>query len=152
MDYQPGLLGPVVEAPAIRLLIREKLKDGWLPYDSMPRFWGGAGNGEQCDACDEAISKDELVMEGIASTPSNKKPIQFHVVCFQLWDTARRVSIRRRLSSPQSAHAPHRSRSSCQESRSRMGAFIAFAARVGSKYSRRNAILPPTARRNTTYS
>ena len=40
----------------------------------------------------------------------------------------------------------------CQESRSRMGAFIAFAARVGSKYSRRNAILPSTARRNTTYS
>jgi hypothetical protein len=89
---QSGLLGPVVEAPAIRLLIREKLKDGRLPYDSMPRFWGGAGNGEQCDACDEAISKDELVMEGIASTPSNKKPIQFHVVCFQLWDTARRAA------------------------------------------------------------
>jgi hypothetical protein len=74
----------IMEAPAIRLLIREKLKDGRLPYDSMPRFWGGAGNGEQCDACDEAISKEELVMEGIASTPSNKKPIQFHVVCFQL--------------------------------------------------------------------
>jgi len=80
-----------MEANAVRLLIQEKLNDGRLPYDSMPRFWGGAGNGERCDACDEAIPKEELVMEGIASTPSDKKPIQFHVVCFQLWDAARRA-------------------------------------------------------------
>ena len=32
------------------------------------------------------------------------------------------------------------------ESRSRMGVFIAFAARAGSKYSRRNAIFPAEAR------
>jgi len=38
------------------------------------------------------------------------------------------------------------------ESRSRMGVFIAFAALVGSKYSRRNAIFPAEATRNTTYS
>jgi hypothetical protein len=62
-----------MEAPAIRLLIREKLKDGRLPYDSMPRFWGGPGNGEQCDACDALISKPQLVMEGAGHTqePSN---------------------------------------------------------------------------------
>jgi hypothetical protein len=65
-----------MEAQAVRHLIREKLNDGRLPYDS---------NGERCHACDATISKEELVMEGIASTPSNKKkPIQFHVVCFQL--------------------------------------------------------------------
>lgn len=34
----------------------------------------------------------------------------------------------------------------------RMGVSSALAARVGSKYSRRNAILPAAARRNTTYS
>ena len=74
-----------MEAKAVRHLIREKLNDGRLPYDSMPRFWGKAGNGERCHACDATISKEEPVMEGIASTPSNKKkPIQFHVVCFQL--------------------------------------------------------------------
>src|SRR6266700_4583085 len=39
-----------------------------------------------------------------------------------------------------------------QDLRSRMGASIAWAARTGLKYSRRNAILPPAARRNTTYS
>src|SRR5262249_11848176 len=38
------------------------------------------------------------------------------------------------------------------ESTSRIGGFIAFAARVGSKYSRRNAIFPAEARRKTTYS
>jgi hypothetical protein len=80
----------IVEGPAIRLLIREKLKDGQLPYDSMPRFWGGPSTEEICDACDLRIEKTQLVLEGIASTRSHKKPIQFHVVCFQLWDHEKR--------------------------------------------------------------
>jgi hypothetical protein len=33
-----------------------------------------------------------------------------------------------------------------------MGAFLAFAARVGSKYPRRNAILPSTARKKRKFS
>ena len=37
-----------------------------------------------------------------------------------------------------------------QDSRPRMGVFIALAARTGSKYSRRNAILSPAARRKNT--
>jgi hypothetical protein len=74
----------------IRLLIREKLKDGRVPYDSMPRFWGGPGNDERCDACDALITKQELVLEGVSSKPTDKKPVQFHVVCFQLWDRERR--------------------------------------------------------------
>ena len=76
---------------AIRTLIREKLKDGRLPYDSMPRFWGGPADGEVCDACEKPITKQQLVMEGIASTLSDKKPIQFHVTCFQIWDAERRA-------------------------------------------------------------
>jgi hypothetical protein len=55
----------------IRTLIREKLKDGRLPYDSMPRFWGGPADGEVCDACDKPITKQQLVMEGIALTLSD---------------------------------------------------------------------------------
>src|SRR5438128_8558111 len=54
-----------------------------------------------------------------------------------------------RFNTAQAAAAPP---AACQASRSRIGSFIAFAARVGSKYSRRYAIFPPTARRNTTYS
>jgi hypothetical protein len=79
-----------MDAATIRILIRDKLEDGRLPYNSMPRFWGGPGNGERCDACGMLITKEQLVMEGISSTISDKKPIQFHVVCFQLWDRARR--------------------------------------------------------------
>ncbi len=37
-----------------------------------------------------------------------------------------------------------------QGSRPRIGVSSALAARTGSKYSRRNAILPPAARRNST--
>jgi hypothetical protein len=80
-----------MNADAIRILIRDKLKSGRLPYDSMPRFWGGPGNNERCDACDLLITKVQLVLEGISKVASDKKPIQFHVVCFQLWDHARRA-------------------------------------------------------------
>ena len=56
----------------------------------MPRFWGGPGDDERCDACDALITKQQLVMEGISSTPSDQKPVQFHVACFHLWDHERR--------------------------------------------------------------
>ena len=94
MDTPPVLYSAtMMAAPAIRVLIREKLKDGCLPYDSMPRFWGRPASEEICDACDLRIEKTQLVMEGIASTRSDKKPIQFHVVCFQLWDHERREAL-----------------------------------------------------------
>ena len=84
-----------MENDSLRILIREKLEDGRLPLNSMPRFWGGPADGEVCDACDHLITKQQLVMEGIASTlsdrPKEKKPIQFHVTCFQIWDVERRT-------------------------------------------------------------
>ena len=84
-----------MEAEALRLVIRSKLNDGRLPYNSMPRFWGGPGDGEQCDACDTRITKEQLVMEGVASVFTNTKPIQFHVKCFYVWNAERlRVSPR----------------------------------------------------------
>jgi len=30
----------------LQLIIRQKLKNGTLPYNSIPRVWGGPGNGE----------------------------------------------------------------------------------------------------------
>jgi len=85
-----------MEANAIRTLIRAKLKDGRLPRNGTPRFWGGPADGELCSACDQTITKQQLVMEGIASTlsdrPKDKKPIQFHVTCFQMWDAERRTA------------------------------------------------------------
>jgi hypothetical protein len=72
----------------IRIIIRQKLADGRLPHDSIPRLWGGPGAGEVCDGCDEKIAISVLVMEGISV--GGRKPLQLHVQCFYLWDVERR--------------------------------------------------------------
>jgi hypothetical protein len=72
---------------AIRTLIRRKLHDGRLPLNSLSRFWGGPADGEVCDVCDKPITKQQLVLQGIASL--DKKPILFHVLCFELWNDER---------------------------------------------------------------
>ena len=59
----------------LQLLIRQKLQTGALPWNSIPRVWGGPGNGEACDACEAVITKDELVIEGI-SLAEGRKPLQ----------------------------------------------------------------------------
>ena len=73
---------------AIRTLIRRKLRDGRLPFTSVSRFWGGPADGEVCDVCEKPITKQQLVLEGIASL--DKKQIHFHVLCFELWNDERR--------------------------------------------------------------
>jgi len=87
---------------AIRVLVRVKLRDGRLPFDSIRRLWGGPAAGEICDACDQPIPRQQVIMEGITSMPRitstprntstfrNKRPVQFHVRCFQIWDEERR--------------------------------------------------------------
>ena len=79
---------PGVETPSLRVLIRQKLADGRLPHDSMPRVWGGPSNGETCDACDEVIGKTQYVLEGV-STDLGKRALQFHVGCLFAWDEER---------------------------------------------------------------
>ena len=84
---------------SLRSLIRAKLEQGLLPYNSIPRIWGAAGSGETCDGCDLIIEPPDLVMEGIALNDGGKslyaldsrKPLQLHVLCFYLWDEARRT-------------------------------------------------------------
>lgn len=79
-------------AESVRVIIRQKLRDGRLPYDDVSKFWRDPDVEDQCDACDCAFTKDELVMDGIASTlGGDKKSIQFHAVCFHLWDDERRA-------------------------------------------------------------
>ena len=82
-----------MEQEILRRLIRSKLADGRLPQNSIPRLWGGAGNGETCDACEEIITKTqfvmEFVMEGVSTTGG--KGIQFHVGCLHIWDAERCV-------------------------------------------------------------
>ena len=73
----------------LRARIAEMLMDGRLPYNSIPRIWGGIGNGEECDACEILITADQMIMEGIAVDP-HQQPVQFHVKCFSIWDEERR--------------------------------------------------------------
>ena len=75
---------------AIRALVREKLRDGRLPFDSIRKLWCGPANGEVCDACDQPIPGQQVIIEGISSTLRTKRPIQFHVRCFQIWEEERR--------------------------------------------------------------
>ena len=76
-----------------RILIRIKLRDGGLPPDSIPRVWGGEGNGETCDACEEIITKDQMGIEGGGVT--------FHVWCFHLWDAERRAAEDKQAGAPE---------------------------------------------------
>jgi hypothetical protein len=73
----------------LRRLVSEKLADGRLPLNSIPRVWGGPGNGETCDVCEAAVTPHEFIMEGISLAPG-KRPLQMHVGCFHLWDDERR--------------------------------------------------------------
>ena len=50
----------------LHILIADKLQDGRLPRNSVPRVLGGPGKGEACDACGASIAKEQLGIEGIA--------------------------------------------------------------------------------------
>lgn len=76
-----------MEERALRLYIRAKLESGQLlPHDSVPHVWGGPGNGETCNGCEEIVTKGQLVMEG---TGFKGGEVQFHVKCFFIWATER---------------------------------------------------------------
>ena len=81
---------PYMDSETLRHLIRQKLGDGRLPNNSIPRVWGGAGAGESCDACEEIITKVQFIMEGV-STSEGAPAIQMHVGCFKIWDEERVV-------------------------------------------------------------
>jgi hypothetical protein len=78
-----------MENAPIRTLIRDKLQDGRLPLNGIPRFWVGPSNGEECNACDRFIT-GPLVVEGIAATDGVRTPVQMHIACFAIWDEERR--------------------------------------------------------------
>ena len=72
-----------MEDHALRLYIRAKLENGHLlPHDRVPNVWGGPGNGETCNGCEETVTKDQLGMEGRGI---NGAEVQFHVKCFYVW-------------------------------------------------------------------
>jgi hypothetical protein len=77
-----------MDKPTLRLMIQDKLADGRLPHNHIPRMWGGPGNGEICDGCDETVTKAQMVMEGLSGKDFG---VQFPLACFYVWDATRRV-------------------------------------------------------------
>ena len=77
-----------MDQPTLRLMIHDKLADGRLPHNHIPRMWGGPGNGEICDGCGETVTKTQVVMEGLSG---KDRDVQFHVTCFHVWDATRQV-------------------------------------------------------------
>jgi hypothetical protein len=75
----------------IRRRIQEKLQDGRLPVNSISSVGGRPGDGEKCDACDDAITKEQLTVEGISVEADGARPVILHVACFQLWESERRA-------------------------------------------------------------
>ena len=83
-------MAPSLNPKDIYLVIRAKLADGRLPLNSIPRIWGGPGQGEICDACERPVTANEFLMEGV-SLAEGKKGIHLHSQCFYIWDTLRRL-------------------------------------------------------------
>ena len=54
--------------------------------------------------CDKPITEQQLVLQGIASL--DKKPILFHVLCFELWNDERHQSHSDVLNTTALASAP----------------------------------------------
>jgi len=76
-----------LEAYALRRQIRAKLENGHLlPHDSIPPVWGGPGNMETCVGCEETVTREQLVMEGVGT---NGERLHFHVKCFYVWAVER---------------------------------------------------------------
>ena len=79
-----------MDRPVLRLLIQKKLAAGRLPSAHIPRIWGGRGNGETCDGCEETVTRDQIVMENLDARGCG---VQFHVACFYIWDAERRAPV-----------------------------------------------------------
>ena len=75
---------------ALHILIAHKLQDGRLPRNSVPRVYGGPGNGETCDACELPMMKEQMAIQGIALAAGGGRPMQLHATCFQIWESERR--------------------------------------------------------------
>ncbi len=77
-----------MDKPILRILIQEKLAEGRLPLDHIPRIWSGPGNGETCDGCGETVTKTQTLIEGLDARGSG---VHLHVACFYLWNVERQV-------------------------------------------------------------
>jgi hypothetical protein len=79
-----------MDEKSVRLLIRKMLQSGRLPYDSASKVSGSPAAGEICAACGTVVADEQLVMEAMTRNGKGAASIQFHVLCFELWNDERR--------------------------------------------------------------
>ena len=91
-----------MDQPILRVLIQGKLADGRLPHTPIPRVWGGPGNGETCDGCEETVTEAQGLMENLDARGGR---VCFHVACFYLWDVERQMYGQRERPSPLASRA-----------------------------------------------
>ena len=77
-----------MEQPTLRVLIQEKLADGRLPKNHLPRIRNGPGNGEACGGCDSTVTRSQMLMEILDASGCR---VQFHVGCYYVWVVERQV-------------------------------------------------------------
>ena len=74
---------------SLRLLIRQKIREGRLPRGSLPSATAGRpGDGSRCRVCDQIITERMLMMlVSLTGGPSShaERAVPLHGNCFQLW-------------------------------------------------------------------
>ena len=73
----------------LRVLARERVRDGTLPRTRAARTWGGFGNGAACSLCKTPIVVSEPELELQFDNPAvSDAMVRFHHICHVMWELA----------------------------------------------------------------
>jgi hypothetical protein len=66
----------------VRLVVRDKIANGWLPRDRTGAVSATNGTDERCDACSAAVSPEEVL---VRVSHAGSRRFAFHATCFAIW-------------------------------------------------------------------
>ncbi len=69
----------------LRLLARELLTRGCLPYRNSVRIWAGRASNRTCSLCGAFIAREEIEYEVEAKLDGATQVFFFHRVCHEAW-------------------------------------------------------------------
>jgi hypothetical protein len=65
----------------LRLIARDRISNGQLPWGTPSRTWGGPGTGEPCALCDKPLMREEIEYEVEQRCGGVMRIFHFHVLC-----------------------------------------------------------------------
>lgn len=68
---------------ALRACIRQRIDDGRLPVFVPSVINAGYGSSSKCDACDQAITRDQIAYE--VAVPEHDVSVKLHLGCHVFW-------------------------------------------------------------------